>query len=351
MKKFLTIALITSLAFTSCTTIYKSASTQQITSSVTSAVTADLDVSEKKITYDYYHTNGGGLENAKNCAVSQALKQHGNADILVAPQFEISLRRGLFGTTIQKIVVSGYPAKYKNFKQIRLEDLQTNVEKEEVEGTKSVKISTPVSKPNAQKKSISQNDKEQQTPLYTKTEVETQYENSSAEVSEKKTSSTEVKSNGIPKTVSNTLEDTYKLGIEALLLGKTQESEKYFKEAADQGHREASYALGTYYFQKEEYKDGEKYLKKAAEAGDVDASYILGVYYLNKTAVYPNNLTYSSAAKKWLKKAVKGGHVEAKKDLDNYNLYQKMPTLKLNAVKKDYNRPSGIDATGKNPFR
>ena len=28
-----------------------------------------------------------------------------------------------------------------------------------------------------------------------------------------------------------------------------------------------------------------------------------------------------------------------------------MPTLKLNAVKKDYNRPSGIDATGKNPFR
>ena len=120
MKKFFIAACVACVSLSSCTSVYKSATTQQITTTVDAAVAADLDVSERKIVYDYYHSNGGGLKNAKDCAVSQALKQHGDADVLVAPQFEISLRRGLFGTTIQKIVVSGYPAKYKNFKQVPL---------------------------------------------------------------------------------------------------------------------------------------------------------------------------------------------------------------------------------------
>lgn len=116
MKKYCFIIACAALVLTSCKTLVtKTSAIQPITTRVISApVEADLDVSENKITYTYTHLNGGGEENAKSCAVSEALKQNGDADVLVAPQYTV--RKD--GKKVKSVIVSGYPAKYKNFKQV-----------------------------------------------------------------------------------------------------------------------------------------------------------------------------------------------------------------------------------------
>jgi hypothetical protein len=53
------------------------------------------------------------LNNVVNNAVTDALKQNGNADVLVHMTYDATLKkRG----KVKKVVVSGYPATYKNFK-------------------------------------------------------------------------------------------------------------------------------------------------------------------------------------------------------------------------------------------
>ena len=49
------------------------------------------------------------LENCKNAAISAMLKEYGNADVIVAPEFKYTSKF----TTIE---VTGRPAKYKNFR-------------------------------------------------------------------------------------------------------------------------------------------------------------------------------------------------------------------------------------------
>ena len=52
----------------------------------------------------------------QNTAVKELLMKSGNADVLVAPEFTFVKRRGLFGSKFKSVEVSGYPAKYKNFR-------------------------------------------------------------------------------------------------------------------------------------------------------------------------------------------------------------------------------------------
>ncbi|MBQ2362025.1 MAG: hypothetical protein II287_00255, partial [Bacteroidaceae bacterium] len=49
----------------------------------------------------------------------------GNADLLVEPQFVISMKRGLFRKKVKSVTVSGRPAKYKNFRSLS-DDVWTN---------------------------------------------------------------------------------------------------------------------------------------------------------------------------------------------------------------------------------
>lgn len=100
----------------SCTTVYKSSSTMDVSSTLTSTNSAELEVSPVKVSLiDYAPTKKekrGGYENVKKIAVAKLLKENGNADILIEPQYEITSKR----KKIKRISVSGYPATYKNFK-------------------------------------------------------------------------------------------------------------------------------------------------------------------------------------------------------------------------------------------
>ena len=80
------------------------------------AVMADLDVSPEKITYLYVPSKSvknGGFDNIINCAIQEALLENGNADVLVALEHQIKYNSS---GECESITVTGYPAKYINFR-------------------------------------------------------------------------------------------------------------------------------------------------------------------------------------------------------------------------------------------
>ncbi len=77
-----------------------------------------MEVSPKKISYTLNTTpeiRRGGLQNCINSAIHEALKQHGNADVLVQTEKAIIERKGLFGKKVKSVTVTGYPARYVSF--------------------------------------------------------------------------------------------------------------------------------------------------------------------------------------------------------------------------------------------
>lgn len=80
---------------------------------------------------------------------------------------------------------------------------------------------------------------------------------------------------------------TYMLG-KCYLLRKENENEgvKYLQKSAERRNICASYELGKWFMNKNDYKQAEKYLKDAADAKNKDACYMLGKYYLNINSVF-----------------------------------------------------------------
>jgi hypothetical protein len=80
------------------------------------AVMADLEVSPVKISHVLIPSKTvkkGGVDNVVNCAVQEALEANGNADVLVAIEKHIKYNdKG----EVESVVVTGYPAKYVNFR-------------------------------------------------------------------------------------------------------------------------------------------------------------------------------------------------------------------------------------------
>lgn len=80
------------------------------------AVIADLDVASEKISHLFIPgktIKAGGFDNILNCAVQEALEANGNADVLVALEKQIKYNKK---GDIESVVVTGYPAKYVNFR-------------------------------------------------------------------------------------------------------------------------------------------------------------------------------------------------------------------------------------------
>lgn len=119
MKKIIYItAMIISLA--SCSTLRKStATTMNVETSITSKNTAELVVSDKKITYTYNPKKidrKAGMKHMVTNAVAAALKENGNADVLIQKEQEIVYRVNMFGVKkVRTITITGYPASYRNF--------------------------------------------------------------------------------------------------------------------------------------------------------------------------------------------------------------------------------------------
>lgn len=118
MKKLALFLLVVSLGMTSCSSVYKTASTRNVNAPLVAAVISDLEVSNQKITYTYptNEVRKGGLKNCINTAIREALLQNGKGDILIETQEAVVQRYGFFGKKIKSVTVTGYPAKYKNFR-------------------------------------------------------------------------------------------------------------------------------------------------------------------------------------------------------------------------------------------
>ena len=125
-KGFFIVAV--ALAAVSCTTTTKTAREESVPYAMYNATVADLDVASQRITYTLDPSADicrGGLGNCKEAAIKEALEKNGNADLLVEPQFVISMKRGLFRKKVKSVTVSGRPAKYKNFRSLS-DDVWTN---------------------------------------------------------------------------------------------------------------------------------------------------------------------------------------------------------------------------------
>ena len=119
MKKNLFFAAIAAMVITSCTTTIKTATTTELPADLLSATVADLDVSSTRISYTMTPSKEvarAGLGNAKRAAIMEALQKYNkDADILVEPEFVVSMKNNFFSKKITSITVTGRPAKYKGF--------------------------------------------------------------------------------------------------------------------------------------------------------------------------------------------------------------------------------------------
>ena len=107
--------------------VKKTATTVDVNNAMNSSSIVDLEVSERRVSYTYFTEKSvrrGGLDNIYAVAVKEALKENGNAEVLVAPEFETRIRKGMFGRKVKTVIVTGYPAKYKNFRKATGEDLE-----------------------------------------------------------------------------------------------------------------------------------------------------------------------------------------------------------------------------------
>lgn len=104
----------------SCSVVrHSTATTQDVKTAITSLNTAELEVSDQKISYTYTPSKQdrkAGIKHVVNNAVAAALRENGNADVLVQKQQEVVYRVNMFGVRkIKTVTVTGYPAVYKNF--------------------------------------------------------------------------------------------------------------------------------------------------------------------------------------------------------------------------------------------
>ena len=120
MKKLLFLSLIAvAVLTTSCKTTRFSATYQDPATIINTVTVADLEVSEKRITFTCkpsMQIRRGGTQNVIKTAVREALRANGGGDVLVGLEYITVSKFSLFGLSpIREITVSGYPATYKNF--------------------------------------------------------------------------------------------------------------------------------------------------------------------------------------------------------------------------------------------
>lgn len=118
MKK-LTILAAMALIIASCsapTRLVNSATYKNISFQPVAAVFADLDVSPKKISHFMIPSNSvaiGGYDNVIATAVREALIANGDADVMIGLETQVKYASD---GSIESVTISGYPAKYTNFR-------------------------------------------------------------------------------------------------------------------------------------------------------------------------------------------------------------------------------------------
>ncbi len=126
MKKFFwAIVACVTLMFGSCTTHKQTSATTEIQAVIHQYPTvADLEVMDKveaKTVWSFrpFHLGEPSLSLAKGNLIAETLKKV-DADVLLEPQFIFA--RTPYG--IRELVVTGFPAKFKNFRKATSDDLK-----------------------------------------------------------------------------------------------------------------------------------------------------------------------------------------------------------------------------------
>lgn len=128
----------------------------------------------------------------------------------------------------------------------------------------------------------------------------------------------------------NYASEQYELGMDYYYgrgkIRNIQKSEKFFKEAAKRGHKDAQYELGLIYYNADDMDEAVKLFEKATKQGHKEAKMILSVCYLNGYGVEKKTerglellKEYTEKNNKelveYLKKANEKGNMEAKVNL------------------------------------
>lgn len=128
MKKMIICCATAALFMSACTTSYKSATQRDVNGPIAAAAIADLEVSSEKVTFTYVpprKVRAAGVQNCINTAINEALKANGGGDLLVETQRAVIQRTGIFSSKISSVTVTGYPARYRNFRTVDGEILKS----------------------------------------------------------------------------------------------------------------------------------------------------------------------------------------------------------------------------------
>jgi hypothetical protein len=124
MRRILTVVILVTILFpvASCSSTKSTTNTAKTLNVygagvIQKPVIVELDVKQAKVTATVKGRMGNVVETLKAEAVSVAIKNAG-ADVLVEPTYTIVSNGGTFTVT-----VSGFPATYKNFRDITIEDV------------------------------------------------------------------------------------------------------------------------------------------------------------------------------------------------------------------------------------
>lgn len=109
-------AIACALSLSSCSSLSGgyTATTVPVATSMTSASVANLEVSLVRTSYRYNPTaavKSAGKDNCLAAVVQAFLRNNGNADVIVAPEYH-------WEGGFKMVEVTGYPTKYKNFRSV-----------------------------------------------------------------------------------------------------------------------------------------------------------------------------------------------------------------------------------------
>lgn len=110
------------MLFASCTVNRSSVQTTMVQPEIETKTKATLVVSPKRVSYTYVPTK----TNSKNLSIDQlvqnatymALQANGNADVMVKVNYNVVMKWSLFGKRVKSISLSGYPAHYRDFREV-----------------------------------------------------------------------------------------------------------------------------------------------------------------------------------------------------------------------------------------
>lgn len=112
------------MALSSCTTVKNTASTEAVDTKIASMTVADLQVDKEKVSktvkWNWSPLTSVSVADKKENATGELLLEK-DADVLIEPQYVVN-HRGLFRGG--SVTVTGYPAKYYNFRPMTKEDAE-----------------------------------------------------------------------------------------------------------------------------------------------------------------------------------------------------------------------------------